>query len=124
MIDIYLVTSVVSLMHNFLECASGGVEVDVEGSVDVVKEPGDDDVRPPLEDSVEDHSEEKKENEPFAVPTAGAFYMHDDRFRDNAGACQRYLMVSFIFCIISNLAVWNMCIQCDDTLIFDMEYHS
>ncbi|KAG5026056.1 Protein MLN51 [Glycine soja] len=71
--------------------ASGGVEVDVEGSVDVVKEPGDDDVRPPLEDSVEDHSEEKKENEPFAVPTAGAFYMHDDRFRDNAGACQRQI---------------------------------
>ena len=30
--------------------------------------------------------EEKKENEPFAVPTAGAFYMHDDRFRDSAGA--------------------------------------
>eukprot|EP00262_Sarcandra_glabra_P000193 TRINITY_DN10285_c0_g1_i1.p1 TRINITY_DN10285_c0_g1~~TRINITY_DN10285_c0_g1_i1.p1 ORF type:complete len:658 (-),score=139.38 TRINITY_DN10285_c0_g1_i1:420-2393(-) len=29
--------------------------------------------------------EEKKENEPFAVPTAGAFYMHDDRFRDNGG---------------------------------------
>ncbi|XP_052175751.1 protein MLN51 homolog isoform X2 [Diospyros lotus] len=28
--------------------------------------------------------QEKKENEPFAVPTAGAFYMHDDRFRDNA----------------------------------------
>uniref|UniRef100_A0A7N0RHQ5 Btz domain-containing protein n=1 Tax=Kalanchoe fedtschenkoi TaxID=63787 RepID=A0A7N0RHQ5_KALFE len=28
--------------------------------------------------------EEKKEHEPFAVPTAGAFYMHDDRFRDNA----------------------------------------
>ncbi|MCD9643564.1 hypothetical protein HAX54_031147 [Datura stramonium] len=27
--------------------------------------------------------QEKKENEPFAVPTAGAFYMHDDRFRDN-----------------------------------------
>ncbi|KAJ0674115.1 putative protein MLN51 plant [Helianthus annuus] len=27
---------------------------------------------------------EKKENEPFAVPTAGAFYMHDDRFRDRA----------------------------------------
>ncbi|XP_076930943.1 protein MLN51 homolog [Bidens hawaiensis] len=31
--------------------------------------------------------EEKKENEPFAVPTAGAFYMHDDRFRD--GGCGR-----------------------------------
>ncbi|KAI4381938.1 hypothetical protein MLD38_007954 [Melastoma candidum] len=29
--------------------------------------------------------EGKKENEPFAVPTAGAFYMHDDRFRDNVG---------------------------------------
>ncbi|KAK8581239.1 hypothetical protein V6N12_071473 [Hibiscus sabdariffa] len=33
--------------------------------------------------------EEKKENEPFAVPTAGTFYMHDDRFRDNVGARQR-----------------------------------
>ncbi|XP_076887892.1 protein MLN51 homolog [Bidens hawaiensis] len=30
----------------------------------------------------EGRQEEKKENEPFAVPTAGAFYMHDDRFRD------------------------------------------
>ncbi|XP_017237002.1 protein MLN51 homolog [Daucus carota subsp. sativus] len=28
---------------------------------------------------------EKKENEPFAVPTAGAFYMHDDRFRESRG---------------------------------------
>lgn len=27
--------------------------------------------------------EVKKENEPFAVPTAGAFYMHDDRFQAN-----------------------------------------
>lgn len=33
--------------------------------------------------------EEKKENEPFAVPTAGAFYMHDDRFRDSAGGRHR-----------------------------------
>ncbi|KAL3528800.1 hypothetical protein ACH5RR_008122 [Cinchona calisaya] len=32
---------------------------------------------------------EKKENEPYAVPTAGAFYMHDDRFRDNAGGRNR-----------------------------------
>ncbi|GMI78056.1 CASC3/Barentsz elF4AIII-binding protein [Hibiscus trionum] len=31
----------------------------------------------------------KKENEPFAVPTTGAFYMHDDRFRDNAGGRHR-----------------------------------
>lgn len=33
--------------------------------------------------------EEKKENEPFAVPTAGAFYMHDDRFREAAGGRHR-----------------------------------
>ncbi|KAK1416827.1 hypothetical protein QVD17_25944 [Tagetes erecta] len=33
--------------------------------------------------------EGKKENEPFAVPTAGAFYMHDDRFRDSAGGRHR-----------------------------------
>ncbi|KAF8400762.1 hypothetical protein HHK36_014062 [Tetracentron sinense] len=33
--------------------------------------------------------EEKKENEPFAVPTAGAFYMHDDRFRDSGGGRHR-----------------------------------
>ncbi|KAL2338096.1 hypothetical protein Fmac_012542 [Flemingia macrophylla] len=67
--------------------ASGGVD---EGSVVVVKESdGGDDVTPPLEDSAEDHLEEKKENEPFAVPTAGAFYMHDDRFRDNSAARHR-----------------------------------
>ncbi|KAK4395267.1 protein MLN51, partial [Sesamum angolense] len=33
--------------------------------------------------------EERKEMEPYAVPTAGAFYMHDDRFRDNAGGRHR-----------------------------------
>ncbi|KAK6914923.1 Btz domain [Dillenia turbinata] len=33
--------------------------------------------------------EEKKDNEPYAVPTAGAFYMHDDRFRDNVGGRNR-----------------------------------
>uniref|UniRef100_A0A0D6QWN6 Btz domain-containing protein n=1 Tax=Araucaria cunninghamii TaxID=56994 RepID=A0A0D6QWN6_ARACU len=37
----------------------------------------------------EQAEEEKKEAEPFAVPTAGAFYMHDDRFRDNGGARPR-----------------------------------
>ncbi|XVF26711.1 hypothetical protein REPUB_Repub14bG0042000 [Reevesia pubescens] len=37
----------------------------------------------------EEDEEEKKENEPFAVPTAGAFYMHDDRFRDNSGGRHR-----------------------------------
>ncbi|KAK7255326.1 hypothetical protein RIF29_28733 [Crotalaria pallida] len=58
----------------------------VEGSMIVVKESSD---GAGVEDSAEVHSEEKKENEPFAVPTAGAFYMHDDRFRDNAGARNR-----------------------------------
>ncbi|KAG8497079.1 hypothetical protein CXB51_008335 [Gossypium anomalum] len=38
----------------------------------------------------EEHGEEKKENEPFAVPTAGVFYMHDDRFRDNVGGRHRF----------------------------------
>eukprot|EP00252_Welwitschia_mirabilis_P015509 TRINITY_DN3410_c0_g1_i2.p1 TRINITY_DN3410_c0_g1~~TRINITY_DN3410_c0_g1_i2.p1 ORF type:complete len:688 (+),score=175.34 TRINITY_DN3410_c0_g1_i2:114-2177(+) len=33
--------------------------------------------------------EGKKDPEPFAVPTAGAFYMHDDRFRDNGSARPR-----------------------------------
>ncbi|XP_021298581.1 protein CASC3 isoform X2 [Herrania umbratica] len=37
----------------------------------------------------DEDEEEKKQNEPFAVPTAGAFYMHDDRFRDNAGGRHR-----------------------------------
>ncbi|QCE02070.1 protein CASC3 [Vigna unguiculata] len=69
--------------------ASWGVEA--EGPVVVAKESDDYDVRPPLEDSAEDHSEEKKESDPFAVPTAGAFYMHDDRFRDNAGTRNRWI---------------------------------
>lgn len=62
----------------------------VDGSVIVVKE-SDGGVVPSLEeeDSGEVNLEEKKENEPFAVPTAGAFYMHDDRFRDNSNARQR-----------------------------------
>ncbi|CAL9057059.1 unnamed protein product [Musa banksii] len=40
-----------------------------------------------LEENQEDKNqveeEEKKENEPYAVPTAGSFYMHDDRFQEN-----------------------------------------
>lgn len=34
--------------------------------------------------------EKEKENEPFAVPTAGVFYMHDDRFRDGPGRGRRH----------------------------------
>lgn len=50
--------------------------------------------------------ERKKENEPFAVPTAGAFYMHDDRFRDNAGARNRYdLCFSIGFTVYWNVLV-------------------
>lgn len=37
----------------------------------------------------EEGEEGKKGNQPFAVPTAGAFYMHDDRFRDSAGGRHR-----------------------------------
>ncbi|GAA0159992.1 hypothetical protein LIER_16649 [Lithospermum erythrorhizon] len=33
--------------------------------------------------------EEKKKQEPYAVPTAGAFYMHDDRFGNNSGGRNR-----------------------------------
>lgn len=69
------------------EAAAGGVE----GSVVVDKESDGDNIKHQLEDSNEMHSEEKKENEPFAVPTAGAFYMHDDRFSDNAGARNRFV---------------------------------
>ncbi|KAJ8773485.1 hypothetical protein K2173_004315 [Erythroxylum novogranatense] len=36
-----------------------------------------------------EEEEGKKENEPFSVPTAGAFYMHDNRFRDNAVGTHR-----------------------------------
>lgn len=39
-----------------------------------------------------DHEGEKKVIEPYAVPTAGAFYMHDDRFRDNAGGRHRRML--------------------------------
>lgn len=60
----------------------------IEDSSVVVVNESDGDGRP-LEDSAEVQLEEKKENEPFAVPTAGAFYMHDDRFRDNAGGRHR-----------------------------------
>ncbi|MCE3050816.1 hypothetical protein HAX54_048242 [Datura stramonium] len=40
---------------------------------------------PGVDDRNEHKEEEKKENEPYAVPKAGAFYMHDDRFGDNVG---------------------------------------
>ncbi|XP_073141664.1 protein MLN51 homolog [Henckelia pumila] len=38
------------------------------------------------------HEEDKKEIEPYAVPTAGAFYMHDDRFQDNTRGRNRRML--------------------------------
>lgn len=65
------------------------------------------------------HEEERKEVEPFAVPTAGAFYMHDDRFRDNAGGRHRYwiLFITFLIDVVQRIELnpavrmfrcWNM----------------
>lgn len=51
---------------------------------------------------VGEEDEEEKENEPFIVPTAGAFYMHDDRFRDNVGGRHRY-SVFFFFAFVAFL---------------------
>ncbi|KAL5576393.1 hypothetical protein UlMin_018092 [Ulmus minor] len=79
------------------EGSSRGREVGgLESSAVAVSKETDGDVRRAQEEPLEGHDqsqaegeEEKKENEPFAVPTAGAFYMHDDRFRDNAGGRNR-----------------------------------
>ncbi|XP_048319178.2 protein MLN51 homolog [Ziziphus jujuba] len=76
------------------EAALGPIGVESSG-VAVHKEGGGDERRS-VEESVDANvgaqgkeEEDKKENEPFAVPTAGAFYMHDDRFRDSAGGRHR-----------------------------------
>ncbi|ONK76617.1 uncharacterized protein A4U43_C03F30200 [Asparagus officinalis] len=60
----------------------GGDEKDLEGS-----RRKDDDEEGEKRDGEGEGS--KKENEPFAVPTAGAFYMHDDRFQENGRGRQR-----------------------------------
>ncbi|KAJ0007379.1 hypothetical protein Pint_29905 [Pistacia integerrima] len=68
------------------EMESGDGGRSVEGTVDVSV--GDNDNE--KNDGVEGMEEGKKDsNEPFAVPTAGAFYMHDDRFRENVGGRHR-----------------------------------
>ncbi|VAH77285.1 unnamed protein product [Triticum turgidum subsp. durum] len=41
------------------------------------------------EAEAEADGEEKKEQEPFAVPTSGAFYMHDDRFQEDGRGRRR-----------------------------------
>ncbi|CAN0878278.1 Protein MLN51 homolog [Linum grandiflorum] len=62
---------------------AGGVEDDVLDMEGRELEPGMGDIGEAGENVKEE--EEKKENEPFAVPTAGAFYMHDDRYRESVG---------------------------------------
>lgn len=41
----------------------------------------------------EEEFEEKKENAPYAVPTVGAFYMHDDRVGQNGRGRQRLVFL-------------------------------
>jgi CASC3/Barentsz eIF4AIII binding len=53
---------------------------------------------------------EKKENEPYAVPTSGAFYMHDDRFQENGrGGRRRYINIYFCFELLLSFfpGTWN-----------------
>lgn len=68
----------------------GGVIAAAEGAggENGVSKGADQEIGSPRNDK-DQAEEEKKEAEPFAVPTAGAFYMHDDRFRDNGGARPR-----------------------------------
>ncbi|XP_051134973.1 protein MLN51 homolog [Andrographis paniculata] len=80
------------------ESGGGGVEVvaverldggEASGAVSnelTEKEVSNDAEEIEIEDSLVvdgEHEGDRKEIEPYAVPTAGAFYMHDDRFRDN-----------------------------------------
>jgi hypothetical protein len=49
--------------------------------------------------------EEKKGGEPYAVPTTGAFYMHDDRFQEARGRGRgrsrfRALLIFSLFCLL------------------------
>ncbi|PWZ18661.1 hypothetical protein Zm00014a_015735 [Zea mays] len=48
-------------------------------------EAGDGEVEKAGEAAPQDEEEDKKGNEPYAVPTTGAFYMHDDRFQEGRG---------------------------------------
>ncbi|XP_022960000.1 protein MLN51 homolog isoform X1 [Cucurbita moschata] len=72
--------------HGELDAASGNAVKELDDDGRSLAE-GQSDL--PEENPEGEFSEEKKVNEPFAVPTAGAFYMHDDRFRDNAGGRHR-----------------------------------
>lgn len=47
--------------------------------------------------------EEEKEKQSAAVPTGGAFYMHDDRFQEMSAGQSRYTLVSLSFAFLSFL---------------------
>lgn len=57
--------------------------VGVEGRIHVNVREGLELVGKQFGDRKDQVEEEKKENEPYDVPTNGAFYMHDDRFQSN-----------------------------------------
>ena len=52
---------------------------------------------------------EKKENEPFAVPTAGAFYMHDDRFRESRSGGRGRHRCGFCSFTLLYITIWFFC---------------
>ena len=69
------------------EVGEEGLEEDYGGRAAPAKEvaagQGEEGEKAVGEEGEEADGEEKKEQEPFAVPTSGAFYMHDDRFAEN-----------------------------------------
>ncbi|XP_022723778.1 protein MLN51 homolog [Durio zibethinus] len=79
------------------ELGKGLAEGNVERTREDMKEARVDDGNGNVDEGLEinnnnhvgEEDDEEKENEPYAVPTAGAFYMHDDRFRDNVGGRHR-----------------------------------
>ncbi|XP_010539501.1 PREDICTED: protein CASC3-like [Tarenaya hassleriana] len=66
---------------------AGGFEGNVMKSVDGDRTHGEETMEEGMIDLIDE--EEEKEKEPFSVPTAGAFYMHDDRFQENSGGRHR-----------------------------------
>ena len=45
----------------------------------------------PAEEVVQERRPQRKEREPFDVPTSGAFWMHDDRMADDEFAASGYV---------------------------------
>ncbi|RCV16794.1 hypothetical protein SETIT_3G166500v2 [Setaria italica] len=68
----------------FEEGGGGGRRVASEAVAAVGQEGEDGDVEK-ADEAGPGEEQEKKGNEPYAVPTTGAFYMHDDRFQEGRG---------------------------------------